>query len=334
MSTLLLLTLFAGSIFVKVGIAGPTINVSPPTKAVLVGESFTIYVNLDNAQNLYGYEIWLSFDNTKINATALGYNNYLNEPTLEWPTYIDNAHGYVTLARSSCYPASGKSGSSPPPLATIQFEAISVGISQMHLYDTRLVNDQAMPISHTTIDGTVQVIAEEGHDVAIIDLAPTLPGRTLAYRGSTPLNFKVNATVQNQGDFSETFNVTLYANTTEIGKQAVALANGITQSIVFVWTVPSSFPKGNCTLSAVADLSGDMDPSDNTFHDGIIRVVMAVDLNNDKKCNLSDLIKIAGKFGTKIGDSTYDPNYDINLDTKIDLSDLIKTAIYFGNQDP
>jgi hypothetical protein len=54
------------------------------------------------------------------------------------------------------------------------------------------------------------------------------------------------------------------------------------------------------------------------------------DFNGDGKCNLSDLIKVAGKFGAEKGDPhsppapKYDPNYDMNYDDKINLSDLIK----------
>jgi hypothetical protein len=52
------------------------------------------------------------------------------------------------------------------------------------------------------------------------------------------------------------------------------------------------------------------------------------DLNGDGKVNLSDLIKLASKFGKTVPPE--DPKYDLNGDGKINLSDLIIVAAYFG----
>jgi len=54
------------------------------------------------------------------------------------------------------------------------------------------------------------------------------------------------------------------------------------------------------------------------------------DVSRDGKVNLSDLIKIAGKFGCNFPAVCYDIRYDLNSDGKINLSDLIKCAAKFG----
>jgi len=169
------------------------------------------------------------------------------------------------------------------------------------------------------------------HDVSVTDVKPYPPGRTKAYRG---FDFLVDVTVKNKGEFAETFNVTLYANASVIGKKSVTLAIGANQTTRFTWTVPLNFTKGNYKLKAVAELVGDANPSDNEFTDGVITVTIAFDLNGDGKCNLSDLIKIAGRFGCDIGMPCYLADYDLNIDGKINLSDLIKCAGKFGNTDP
>jgi hypothetical protein len=112
------------------------------------------------------------------------------------------------------------------------------------------------------------------------------------------------------------------------------LAIGANQTTRFTWTVPLNFTKGNYKLKAVAELVEDINQSDNTFNDGVITVTIAFDLNGDGKCNLSDLIKIAGRFGCDIGMPCYLADYDLNIDGKINLSDLIKCAGKFGNTDP
>jgi hypothetical protein len=136
-----------------------TVFVNPSSIVVYVGQEFSIDVDLSFARNLYGFQFYLSFNNSVLNATSIVYKGYLNEPTLEWPTGINNEQGYVYMARTSRYPATGKTGGSPPPLATIYFKCIGEGVSQLHLYDTILSDDQSIPISLQTIDGQVICLA-------------------------------------------------------------------------------------------------------------------------------------------------------------------------------
>lgn len=137
--------------------SNPLVSVSPATVAVLVGDSFAVDVNLDYATNLYGYEIWLSFDATKINVTGVEYKNYLNEPTQIWSNQVNNTGGYVDFAVSSLRPAPAKTGGSPPPLATIHFTAKALGTSTLHLSPTKtiLVDNQGIQVPIQTSDGLV-----------------------------------------------------------------------------------------------------------------------------------------------------------------------------------
>jgi len=157
-------------------------------------------------------------------------------------------------------------------------------------------------------------------------------------------NFPVltSAAIFNYGKFAETFNVTIYANTCIIAMFTnITLASRNSTTITFTWNT-TSFAKGNYTIEAnVPPIFGEIDLEDNTkTEDSIVKVGVPGDLNNDDKCNISDLIKVAGKFGAENGDPNspsapkYDPNYDMNDDGKINLSDLTKVATYFGNSDP
>jgi len=147
----------------------PTISVCPASKTVQVGEQLTINITLDYAQNLYGYEVWLSFDNSQLNATAINYMNYLNTPINIWSQKVNNTGGYVTLAVSSLYPALPKTGGSPPPLATVDFKCIGTGTSSLHLYKTILSDNNAMPITHQTVDGQVNCTPSLIYDDVVFD---------------------------------------------------------------------------------------------------------------------------------------------------------------------
>jgi parallel beta-helix repeat protein len=181
--------------------------------------------------------------------------------------------------------------------------------------------------------GTSEIVyfAVEIHDIAVttISLSKTLVGP------GYPV--KISVTIQNQGDLAETCNIAAYANTQEVETRKITLTTGSSTTITFTWNT-FGFAKGNYTIWAYASpLLYEIDLSDNN-KTAIYQVKVGVpgDLNNDGKCNISDLIKVAGKFGAEKGDphsppeKKYDPNYDMNDDDKINISDLIKVARHFG----
>ncbi len=164
MYVLILLAVVATtSTFIQTGksaTALPTVYVNPPTKTIPLGDHFSIDVDLTNASNLYGYDIWLSFDPGKLNATALEYKNYLNEPTVVWAHTINDTGGYVDFVITSQNPAPPKNGGSPPPLVTINFTAKAPGTSPLDLENkTGLASaPYGAPIPHQTSNGTVTVL--------------------------------------------------------------------------------------------------------------------------------------------------------------------------------
>jgi len=333
-SMLLLVILVASSMLVRVAVASdPVISVSPASKTVNVGEEFTIDINLDYAQNLYGYEVWLSFDRTKLNATSIDYRSYLNEPTNIWHQEVNNIGGYVALAVSSLRPASPKTGGSPPPLATVGFKAIDTGSSTLHLYNTILSDNQSLQIPCTTIDGTVYVVGAV-HDVAVIDVKLW---KTVVGEGYT---VKINVTVTNEGNFTETFNITAYADLAvspigdeiTIGKQTVNnLLSGETQIVALIWTTIGT-AKGNYTISAVADTApGETDTEDNTYIDGTVLVTVVGDVNGDHVVDIDDLILIIYYWGTYEGGPNWNPNMELSNDIVIDIDDLLILIYYWGS---
>jgi hypothetical protein len=150
----------------------------------------------------------------------------------------------------------------------------------------------------------------------------------------------VYVTVLNEGDFPETFNVTVYANfteyanSTEIGKQEVTLNLGQNATIPFIWNT-TGFAKGNYTISAYAwPVSGETETADNRLNDIYIFVTLPGDINGDKKVDILDAIKLANAFGSKLGDPSWNPNADINDDHRVNILDAIILSNHFGERDP
>jgi len=171
------------------------------------------------------------------------------------------------------------------------------------------------------------------YDVAITSIARS---KTVVGQG---YSLNINVTAANQGDYPETFNVTVYANTTSIETKEVTLPIGNSTTITFIWNT-TGFAKGNYTISAYAEPvpPGEADTEDNTFIDGDVFVSIPGDVNGDKKVNILDCILIANHFGHVNGDG-HTPgskewfdcaNCDINSDTKTNVLDCIVLSNKFG----
>jgi len=147
-------------------------------------------------------------------------------------------------------------------------------------------------------------------------------------------SMSINVTVTNQGDQTETFNVTLYANTTIVGISEVSLTSENSTIITFTWNT-TDFAKGNYTISAVADtVAGETDTSDNTLAaGGCVCVSIVGDLDCDRDVDLYDAVRLLTHYGAKIGQPQYDLNCDIDGDGDIDLYDAVALLTHYGQKD-
>jgi hypothetical protein len=170
------------------------------------------------------------------------------------------------------------------------------------------------------------------HDIAVTDVTPS---KTVVGQG---YSLNINVTVENQGDFTETFNVTVYANATSITTQTVTLTSGNSTTITFTWNT-TGFAKGNYSMSAYATpVENETYTADNTLVDGWVFVTIPGDVNGDKRVNILDCILIANHFGHAGGDG-HAPgskewldcvNCDINSDTRTNVLDCIVLSNNFG----
>jgi hypothetical protein len=164
---------------------------------------------------------------------------------------------------------------------------------------------------------------------------PTTPTNIVITNVTSPkkivgqgLSTSIIVTVTNQGNHSETFNITAYANTTTIASQNVTLPSGNSTTVTFTWNT-SGFAKGNYTVSAYAETV----QGDNMLTDGIVKVTIVGDVNGDGKVNLIDVFSINLAYGSYPGPPTWNPNYDINNDDKINLIDYFIAALNYGKTD-
>jgi len=188
-------------------------------------------------------------------------------------------------------------------------------------------SDSSPSIASTSGSPTMPptTVPPEIHDVAVIDVNVS---KTVVAQGYL---VSINVTLENQGTTTETFDVTVSANTTTIGLHTVAnLAAGAKETLIFDWNT-ASVPYGNYTISAYASpVSGETDTADNTYINGAVFVTIAGDIDGDGDVDYDDLIIIAGAYGTCEGDPSYVPEADLNGDGCVDYDDLILLAGNYG----
>jgi parallel beta-helix repeat protein len=183
-------------------------------------------------------------------------------------------------------------------------------------------------------DHTLHAVFTEHHDVAITSVALS---KTVVGQGYST---SMNITVANEGDYTETFNVTVYANTILIGNQTVNnLLNGTSTVLTFIWNT-TSFAYSNYTISTYAGpVPGDTNTTNNTFTDENVTVTIPGDISGDFKVDLKDLVILANAYGSIYPHPPefppkWNPNADINGDSKIGLSDLVILALHYGQHYP
>jgi len=144
----------------------------------------------------------------------------------------------------------------------------------------------------------------------------------------------ISVTVENQGNYTEVFNITVYANMTTVRTQEITLTSENSTTLVFTWSI-TGVPYDSYTISAYAiPVLGETCVADNTCTDGTVTVAMIGDLNADGTVDILDISIVAIAFDSKIGDARYNPNADINKDGEIDIVDISMVAIDFGKTYP
>jgi len=313
----------------------PTLYIDPQITIGRVSETFSISVSVAEVIDLYGWEFKLYYRNDILNATEV-----LEGPFLKTggPTYFTGApsetrgiwndynatHGRIHVWCTLLEEIPGVDGTGV--LATITFKVTKSGESSLTLSQTFLINSKVIEIPHENIDGSFRT--EATHDIAVTNVKPF---KTVVASFST----KINVTIENQGDYAEAFDVTVYYNTTAIETRTVKdIPPGTSTIQKFIWNTTEA-EKGQYTISAnVTVLANEIDLLDNFYIDGIVLVTMLGDLNGDGQVNIIDVAMSARAFGSCPGHERWNPNADMNDDNKINIVDIATVAKQFGKSTP
>ena len=329
---MIILTLIALIPLGNVEASTPIMYVNPQISTVEILTTFQINISVSQVVDLAAWEFKLYYPNKYLNATQIQEGSFLKTAgqtsffVKELTDNYNETHGVIWAFCTLIGQGPGATGNGT--LATITFKAKFVGVATLKLAETDMLDSQMPPnhISHITEDGTVNII---GHDIAVINVSSL---KTIVGQGCT---MNINVTVINQGAFAETFNLTLYANTTSIETKEITLNNNASTTVTFTWNT-TGFVKGNYTIRAYAHpVLGETDTADNSLvMSSVISVVMPGDANLDGVITILDVCKVTGIYGAKKGDQNYNPNVDWDNDQRITILDVTIVTGRYGQRDP
>jgi len=150
---------------------------------------------------------------------------------------------------------------------TLTFNWNTTGVAE-GTYTIRAVASSVPGEIDTTDNTSPDVTVLLGrHDVAVISVTVS---QTEVLVGES---MSISVTVENQGNWTETFNVTAKFDDTEIGTLSVTdLASGASTTLNFNWDTDGVNP-GTYTIKAVAStVSGETDTADNTYIGSSVRI--------------------------------------------------------------
>jgi hypothetical protein len=200
------------------------------------------------------------------------------------------------------------------PIITHKYTAYGNYSVTLNVTDTRNLSNA------TTINVNVP---EALHDVSVTEIKPY---RTVLGNASST---SINVTVQNKGDVAETFNITLFYDSNQIGTQTITLLARQSMNSTFNWTTPVRI--GNYTITAIASqVESETSIDDNTLTFSLIQVSIQGDVNADGTVNIVDIAIAARAFERKLGEEGFEPNADVNEDKIINIIDLATVARDYG----
>jgi len=174
------------------------------------------------------------------------------------------------------------------------------------------------------IDGKVSIITHI-HDIAVVSVTC----ENWVYQGWIA---HINVTVQNMGEFTETFDIKAYYNTTLIGTaHVVNLPPGSLYEAQFTLNTTSLTPCHSLVISGEATkVAYEYNDTNNFMENGLLKIRFVGDVNGDDKVDLKDVYAVSLAFGSFPGHPRWNPSADINRDNQIDLKDVFAVSKRYG----
>ena len=185
-----------------------------------------------------------------------------------------------------------------------------------------------VPVSTINYDyAFAELTLSNPHNIGITDV---FTSKTVVGQG---FSLRINVSISNYGNATETFNVTIHADTTLIDKFVdVTLVSNDSTILVSVWNT-AGFAKGNYTITVYASpVLGEINISDNISTECWIIITIPGDVDGDFQFDIYDIVRICAAYGSELGDLEYEANCDVDGDGDVDIYDVVIACNQYGIQ--
>ena len=290
----------------------PNYNIAmyPGRSFETVSGTSTLNLSFLNTTDLYGYQMQVNYDSSKVSASGAFVNTFFDTTTNASVPSGWNAScsaGVCKFAASKVSPATALTGSGV--VAQITFTGVAAGESALTISSDIWSDQDAATISHTKNTATVTV-----YGTGSVTGTANLQGRATPLDATGTLTFTDPTmtflpTILNFGPSSGSFEATV-----------PALAGGTTYDIVGAHSLYLSNAYSDLSIAA----GGSANPSPATTK------LLGGDANNDGAIGLGDLTCIGGAFGGAAVVCGTTGSSDINADSTTNILDLVLTGGNYG----
>ncbi|MFC1882809.1 cohesin domain-containing protein [Thermodesulfobacteriota bacterium] len=140
----------------------PIVSIQPPNSSPLVGSNFSVDVAISGVTDLFTWNFALMFDPTIINAVDIVEGPFLSSggPTFFIKGAIDNTLGKISDTAATLLGGSIPGVTGSGILASIEFNALSTGLSPLTLTNVALIDSKSDHIAFTQQSGSVNPVPE------------------------------------------------------------------------------------------------------------------------------------------------------------------------------
>lgn len=137
--------------------AATVVKINPEIQSLSIGQTATMSVDVGNVQNLYAFDITISYDPTIISVVSIEKSTFL-QAGFEAAKSIDNVNGKVQLAFTQLPPAESKSGDGS--LISIKIKAVKAGSTNLEIKDLQLATPDGQLIAYTSQKSSIAVTGD------------------------------------------------------------------------------------------------------------------------------------------------------------------------------
>jgi len=276
------------------------------------GSTFTVNVTLSDVDSLKTCVFNLTYNPSVIQEININVLPIMGQSPIK-KLVIDDAKGYIWANLTY---KNGITVYGSVAMMSVEFQVLAAGVSPINLTETALYNLSGQSIMHDVYNGAFIGLIR---DIAVTNVESDL---LIAYQG---WQVNINVTVLNKGNVTETFDVILYANGSQIVKGTVVELNpNEERTILMIWDTTKAQPCNFYKISAQAGpVQYEINTADNFLEDGSIKVRIMGDVNGDGKVDMRDVSASVLAFRAYPGRPTWNPEIDLDRNKIIDMRDIV-----------